>query len=186
MSVLEFFRSCLDQSYDAVMRSVEDLTAAELSWRPAPGAMPIGFILWHYSRVLDMWPARLDGTPQLWEQGWAEKLGRASDPRENGFGFTPEQVDAFQVPSEPLLLEYAEAAYSKLRERLETLGDGSLDELGVTTRTGAVITLTTLFQQLVWELNQHGGQMAYLRGVQRGIEDRHYPGPALETALRGQ
>ena len=36
---------------------------------------------------------------------------------------------------------------------------------------GGHLTLAALYQQLIWELNQHGGQAAYLRGMQRGIED---------------
>ena len=38
---------------------------------------------------------------------------------------------------------------------------------------GGRFTLASLYQQLIWEMNQHGGQMAYLRGLQRGIEDPH-------------
>jgi hypothetical protein len=41
-----------------------------------------------------------------------------------------------------------------------------------------------MFQQLIWEFNQHGGQIAYLRGMQRGIEDPAYSGGALEAAAR--
>ena len=187
MSILEFFRKCLDQSYEAVMRSVEGLSAEELSWRPTPGSMSIGFILWHYSRVLDLWPSRIDGVPQLWEQGWAGKLGHATaDPKENGFGFSPEQLEAFRVPPESVLLGYCQASYSNLKEWLEGQREDAIEKADVTIRAGTAINLATLFQQLVWELNQHGGQISYLRGMQRGIEDRYYSGPALEAAVRGE
>jgi len=36
-----------------------------------------------------------------------------------------------------------------------------------------------MFQQVIWEFNQHGGQMAYLRGMLRGIEDSRYTGGVL-------
>ncbi len=41
--------------------------------------------------------------------------------------------------------------------------------------------MSTLFQQLLWELNQHGGQIGYLRGMQRGIEDASYTGGLFES-----
>ena len=40
----------------------------------------------------------------------------------------------------------------------------------------------TLLEQLVWELNQHGGPLAYLRGMQRRLEVRFFRCPALEAA----
>jgi hypothetical protein len=36
---------------------------------------------------------------------------------------------------------------------------------------GGWLTLASVYQQLIWEVNQHGGQIAYLRGMQRGIEN---------------
>ena len=42
------------------------------------------------------------------------------------------------------------------------------------------MTLANLCQQLLWEFNQHGGQIAYLRGMQRGLEDSSYSGGLLE------
>ena len=186
MSTLEFFTKCLEHSYAAVTRSVEGLTPEELSWRPKADCMSIGFIVWHYGRVLDLWPSRIDGVPQVWEQGWAEKFDRApADPKDAGFGFTPEQLDAFVVPSESVLVGYAYATCSRLKQWLETQSEDAVDELSVPIRKGNAMSLSTLFQQLAWELNQHGGQIAYLRGMQRGIEDRMFSGPALEAAMRG-
>ena len=42
------------------------------------------------------------------------------------------------------------------------------------------MTLGNMCQQLLWEFNQHGGQIAYLRGMQRGLEDSAYSGGLLE------
>ena len=45
---------------------------------------------------------------------------------------------------------------------------------------GGTMTLANMCQQLIWEFNQHGGQIAYLRGMQRGLEDPRYSGGLLE------
>ena len=39
----------------------------------------------------------------------------------------------------------------------------------MTTRWGQTITLADMFRILLWEVNQHGGQASYLRGMQRGL-----------------
>lgn len=42
----------------------------------------------------------IKGAPQLWETGWAERFHRApANPMDNGFGFTADQVAAFQLPA---------------------------------------------------------------------------------------
>ena len=69
-------------------------------------------------------------------------------------------------------------AKDKAMQFLKDLVDDALDKTVITTMRGE-INLTTLFQQLLWEFNQHGGQMAYLRGMLRGIEDSAYTGGVL-------
>ena len=176
----EFIRRCLDQNYTSLVRSVEGLSQEELSWRPGPECNSIGFLAWHYGRVLDRWIlARVQGIPQLYEQGWAQKFKRDPDPNDAGFGFTAEQLEAFETPSGALLLQYAAAARELVNDFLGGLDDGTLETRRIPNPYGGEITLSTLFQQLIWELNQHGGQMAYLRGIQRGIEEKTYTGGVL-------
>ena len=183
MSVVDFFRRCLNVNYESLVRSVDGLSPAELAWQPKPGCMSVAFLVWHYARVLDFWfQTGIRHVPQLWEESWAERFGRSpADPRDIGFGLTPEQVDAFRVPDVSELLGYAEASRDAALGYLGGVGDADLAAVQATSRRGT-ITLGTLCEQLVWELNQHGGQIAYLRGMQKGIEDRFYSGPALEAA----
>ena len=181
MALVEFIQECLEQNYKSLVRSVEGLTQDELSWRPDRQCNSIGFLAWHYGRVLDRWThTRIQGIPQLWEEGWAGECNRTTaDPDDAGFGFTVEQLEAFQVPPGPVLLAYAEAAKHKTMEYLGGLDDSTLENVTISNPYGGRVTLRTVFQQLLWELNQHGGQMSYLRGMQRGIEDRLHTGFAL-------
>ena len=184
MDLKKFVQRCLDQNYESMIRSVDGLTQEELEWRPSPQSMSIGFLVWHYARVLDRWVhTRALEALQLWEQGWASRFDRLpADPNDTGFAFTDEQMEGFETPPASLLIAYAEIARNKAMELLDGLDDYSLENVTVPNPRGGRITLETMFQQLIWEFNQHGGQIAYLRGLQRGNENPRYSGGVLEAA----
>ena len=182
MQLGDFVTGCLDQHYNAMVRSVEGLDSEELSWMPTPECSSMGFLVWHYGRTLDRWVhSRLLGVPQLWEQGWAERLGQeVNDPNETGYGYGPEQLAAFPVPDATAMLEYAATALQAAKDYLASLSDADFEDMPVANSRGGTMTLANMCQQLLWEFNQHGGQIAYLRGMQRGLEDPRYSGGLLE------
>ena len=182
MALKEFIQGCLDQHYLAMLRSIDGLSEEELRWAPTPECSSIGFLVWHYARTLDRWvQSRAQGNPQLWEGGWAEQMGRSpADPNDAGYGYTPEQLQDFVVPPLPVMLEYAEAVRARADVYLASLDDPDFLEITVVNPRGGTIDLAAMCQQLVWEFNQHGGQIAYLRGMQRGLEDSGYSGGLLE------
>ena len=182
MRLSEFVSGCLEQHFNAMVRSVEGLSTEEMAWMPTPECSSIGFLLWHYGRTLDRWVhSRLLGVPQLWEQGWSVRLGQgATDPNDTGYGYGPDRLAAFQTPDTALLLEYARAALKSARTYLESRSDADFDESSVVNPRGGTMTLGNMCQQLLWEFNQHGGQIAYLRGMRRGLEDSTYSGGLLE------
>lgn len=147
MAVVEFIQRCLDQNYRPLVYCLEDLTPEELSWRPNPHCMSIGFIAWHYGRVMDMWiQERCKGVPQLWEEGWADRMGRSpADHLDNGSRFTEEQLGEFKVPSLPLLLDYAKEANDKAIEFLKGIDDDILDKTVIIALRGE-IGMSTMFQ----------------------------------------
>jgi len=173
MALKDFIEGCLDQQHAALLQAVEGLNAEELSWRPDPRCMSIGFVVWHVARVQDFLIQTVaKSAPQLWEGEWADRLGRSpGDPQDMGFGFMDEQLEAFQVPPVSVLLGYLEVTRANILEHLRGLDDTSLEEVKVASPMGGQLTLASLYQQMIWELNQHGGQIGYLRGMQRGIED---------------
>ncbi len=182
MQLQEFVLGCLEQHYNAMLRSVDGLSEAELDWMPTPECSSIGFLVWHYGRTLDRWiHSRLQEIPQLWEQGWAERLGQQKiDPNETGFGYGPQDLAEFSTPDSTALLEYADASLESARRYLSLLSDADFDSRAVQNPRGGTMTLANMCQQLLWEFNQHGGQVAYLRGMRRGIEDPRYSGGLLE------
>ena len=182
MRLSDFVNGCLDQHYNSMLRAVDGLTDTELAWMPSPECSSMGFLVRHYGRTLDRWiHSRLLDVPQLWEQGWAESMGQQSiDPSETGYSYGPEQLAAFSVPDITALLRYTEAALASAKSYLDSRSGQDFDDMMVINPRGGTMTLANMCQQLIWEFNQHGGQIAYLRGLQRGLEDPGYSGGLLE------
>ena len=173
MALNEFIANCLDQHSAALVKSLDGLSPEELSWRPDRQCMSIGFVVWHLARAQDFIVQSVaNGAPQLWEGQWASQFNRSpGDPQDMGFGFMADEMDAFKVPSVAVIRGYFDATHASALEHLRGLDDATLNGVKVASPLGGHLILAALYQQLIWELNQHGGQVAYLRGMQRGIED---------------
>ena len=186
MRLSEFVSGCLEQHYNAMVRAVDGLSDEEMRWMPTPECSSIGFLLWHYGRTLDRWiHARLQAAPQLWEQGWAARLGQESiGPDDTGYGYGPDRLQAFRPPPTAAMLEYAAATLAAAQDWLAARSEADFGSIPVVNPRGGAMTLAHMCQQLIWEFNQHGGQIAYLRGMQRGLEDAAYSGGLLEGLAR--
>ena len=173
MALKELIQRCLEQNSVSLLQALDGLTPQELAWCPSPQCMSIAFIVWHTSRAEDwLIQTLIQGVPQLWETGWAERFHRTpAASLDLGFGFTAEQVAAFQPPAAAELLAYAHATRANALAYLHGLDDATLERVTVTSPFGGQLTLASVYQQFIWEVNQHGGQIAYLRGMQRGIEN---------------
>ena len=182
MQLSKFVSGCLDQHYSALLRSVDGLSDNEIRWMPTPESSSIGFLVWHYGRTLDRWVhSRLQDAPQLWDQGWADRLDQSiTSPNDTGYGYGPEELASFVYPDTTALLEYAQATLDAAKNYLASRNDADFDDRSVANPRGGAMTLANMCQQLLWEFNQHGGQIAYLRGLQRGLEDSSYSGGLLE------
>ena len=165
-----FIKECFDNNWEWLVRYVDGLTQAEIEFVPNEQCHSIGFIVWHYGRALDMWVQSLaKREPQLYEQGWAERLGFAPEPMNVGFGYTMDDLARWRCPDKALLMEYAAAARNNLLEFLAQHNDDAIVSVAMTNRRGETIALADMFRMLIWEVNQHGGQAGYLRGMQRGL-----------------
>ena len=143
MKLGDFVSGCLQQHYNAMARSVDGLTEVEMAWMPTPECSSIGFLVWHYGRTMDRWVhSRLRNIPQLWDQGWAERLGQQDiDPNDTGYGYGPEQLAAFQVPESAALLEYGEATLEAALSYLQERNDTDPGETEVTNPRGGTMSL---------------------------------------------
>ncbi len=150
---------------EVVRATLGGLSPQDLTRRPADGANPVGWLVWHLTRVQDDHVAGAFGTDQVWtSQGWFARLGLSLDVADTGFGHTAEQVAAVQVPSADLLLAYHEAVHAQTAEYLSTLLDEDLDRV-VDTSYDPPVTLGVRLVSVISDDLQHAGQAAYVRGL---------------------
>ncbi len=171
MDLRDFILDMLDRMQGAVTAAVDGLTHDELRWRPGPDANSIGFILWHQVRCEEVIvQSMIQRKPQVWElEKWHEKLNLPENPMDVGYGYTAEQIASFPVPELSDLLAYSNAVRSQTVECLKSMTSDKFSEVLQTPFFGE-ITIAKLFGHLLSEVTLHIGQIAYLRGLQRGLD----------------
>lgn len=146
-----------------VRDAVDGLDAAALTARVGPDANPIGWLVWHLTRVQDHHVSELLGTDQLWiADGWAERFGMPADADDVGYGHTSAQVAAVPATDPALLVAYHEAVDARTRTFLADPGD--LDRI-VDRRWDPPVTLGVRLVSIADDSLQHLGQAAYVRGL---------------------
>ncbi len=150
-------------------RTLKELTEDDLNWQPQPDSNSIGWLTWHLTRSQDGTVAALMGEEQLWtKDGWHAKFNRPSDPKDRGFGNSPEQVAAFKSPDIETLLSYHRAVLERSKSYFLTLSNSDLDrELG-DIQSQPVPTVGVRLISVLADSLQHAGQMAYVRGLHQG------------------
>lgn len=164
MTLNEFIIDALDKEDGFLLDALDDLTPDELAWQPAPNANSIGWILWHMVRVEDMWIQFFaQFQTELWEtEGWHEKFGLPT--RDNGFGHTAEQVKNFPAIDLAQFLHYRAAVRASTLAYLQTLTPEDMETVPRERRPE--MSLGAMFRQIIGEMYQHVGHIAYLRGLQ--------------------
>ena len=170
MEIKEFILDVLNNQDKALKAALDGLSQEELIWRPGVEANSIGFILWHQVRDEDYIQSMIQQKPQVWiSEKWYEKFNMSDNPDEDGYGYSVEQVAAFNVPELKDLLTYADTTRAQTVNLLKTLSPDGIDRIIQTPYWGD-LSIGQLFTALLGEVIQHTGQIAYLRGLQRGID----------------
>ncbi|GAA1933472.1 mycothiol transferase [Nocardioides marmoribigeumensis] len=154
---------------DAVGRVHEDLPGLldglddeTLRWRPDPAANPIGWLVWHLTRVQDDHLAQVGGVEQVWtSQGFADRFALPYDVGDIGYGQSSDQVGAFRASATDLLAYHAATHELSVRV-LEQEQD--LDRV-VDDRWDPPVTAAVRLVSVVNDITQHLGQAAYVRGL---------------------
>ncbi len=145
--------------------AVEGLDGEELVRPPASGANPIGWLLWHLTRVQDHHISELLDTEQIWASGeWAAGFGLEADPTNTGYGHSPEEVAAVRPEGPAAVLGYLDAVDARTRSLLEDVTPAALDRV-VDRRWDPPVTLGVRLVSIADDCLQHAGQAAYARGA---------------------
>lgn len=153
-----------DRVRDTVHGVVDGLSDSSLCWRPGPDANPIGWLVWHLTRVQDDHVADASGSEQRWHaEGWVERFDLPYPADATGYGQEPGEVDKVAVAAD-LLASYHDAVHAATADYLRTLGDQDLDRI-VDTRWDPPVTLGVRLVSVLVDDLQHAGQAAYVRGL---------------------
>ena len=164
MDVSELLLELYDRIPPLAADAVDGLTPDQLVARPVPDANPIGWLVWHLTRVQDHHVSELLESEQLWVTGpWAPGFGLDPDPHNTGYGHTTEQVAAVQPSSAQVLLDYLDAVQERTRTMLRATSAADLDRV-VDRRWDPPVTLGVRLVSIADDSLQHAGQAAYVRG----------------------
>ena len=165
MTLNEFIEDAFNTEREYLIDALGDLTSDELMWRAGPEANPIGWILWHMTRIEDMWfQFFIQRQTEIWERdGWNEKFGLPT--RDNGFQHTLEQVADFPAYDLSEMMRYGEAVRSDTLAYLKTVSSEQMDDVPREARPE--MSVGRIFRQVIGEIYQHQGHIAYLKGLSR-------------------
>lgn len=163
MDVASLLQDLFARVDELVPEVLEGLTEDQLASRPAGSGNPIGWLVWHSTRVEDDHLADAFGSTQVWDEGWRERLALDLDPHATGYGADEDDVAAVRTTAE-LLLGYHQAVAAKVRETLAGLDADDLDRV-VDERWTPPVTLGVRLVSMASDALQHLGQAAYLRGL---------------------
>ena len=145
----------------ALRRAFDGLTADQVARRPCESCNSIGSIVIHLGRVMDTWTHRLVGGDDIWEtEGWAEKLGLPANDR--GWTYDKQSSENQKPLSE--LLGYYQGAFHLWALTVETFPEGRLTD---PVESPLDLNVEQILAHVITELNQHVGQIDYMRGMYR-------------------
>jgi hypothetical protein len=145
--------------------AVEGLDPEALARQAAAGTNPIGWLVWHLTRVQDHHVSEVMDVGQLYvDEGWWVRFGRDPEPDDVGFGATADEVAEFDPIGERLLLEYLDAVHTRTVAYLASLSAADLDRI-VDRNWDPPVTLGVRLVSVADDALQHAGQALYVRGM---------------------
>ncbi len=162
MECAEFTTGIFTRISQVLETVLDGLTENEINQQPNPECNSIGWMVWHLTRVQDMFIAMLSNNEQVWiTEKWYGKFGRDADAKDIGYGHRPEDLANFKVPDTKTLSDYHHAVLEKTKQYTNKLSPEELDRVIDDSRAPTVALRLTAF---ISDNLQHAGQVAYLRG----------------------
>jgi hypothetical protein len=165
MELNDVLRDLFDRIREHVREAVDGLDRDVLCRSPGTGSNPIGWLVWHLTRVQDDHIAEVLGEDQLWVTGdWAPRFGVAADAGNSGYGHSADEVATIRPESAQVLIDYYEAVAARTDALLARLTAAELDRI-VDERFDPPVTLGVRLISVADDDIQHAGQAAYVRGL---------------------
>ncbi len=165
MNSAQLLTESFTRIHDVVHRTVNGLSADQLSDRPGGEGNSIAWLVWHLTRIQDDHVADVAGSAQVWTaKGWSTRFALPLDDADTGYGHTSEQVAAVRVSSPDLLTGYFDAVHQRTLNFLSNLTGDDLDRV-VDERWDPPVTLGVRLISVISDDLQHAGQAAYASGL---------------------
>jgi hypothetical protein len=165
VDVADLLDDALGRVRDVVREAVGGLSDDDLRWRPGPQANPIGWLVWHLTRVQDAQIAPLFDVEEVWTRdGWVDRFGVPAGASSHGYGWTADQVDALEVPAAEALLDHLDAVNARCRGLIAGLSAADLDRV-IDDSYDPPVTVGVRLVSVVDDAAQHAGQVGYVRGL---------------------
>ena len=161
-------RSLLQDAFarieDQVAAAVDGLTVEDAGWRPDEDANPVGWLLWHLTRVMDDHVAALAAVDQAWTaQGFADDFALPFPVETVGYGQTSAEVGQFRA--EPAaLLAYHRATQELVRSHLAGVTATGLERI-VDENWDPPVTEAVRLMSVLGDATSHMGQAEYVLGL---------------------
>lgn len=154
---------------DVLESALKGLKQEDLNWQPRPDCNSMGWLSWHLTRQQDAQISSLMDEEQLWtKDGWHAKFNLPANPRDIGFGHTPEQVAAFKSPDVDTLLAYNRAVVERSKAYFNALSKSDLDRVLDEPQFQPLPTVGVRLISIMDDSIIHAGQVAYVRGLLQG------------------
>lgn len=166
-SFRDSIKSAMSEYLSELNEKVDGLSEAELRWQASLDSNSILWLVWHMARVEDGWiSGAIVGSDSIWSKsGWGERTGIASET--NGYGDDMDDVRAMPNVPISLLLEYYDEVREETFRAIDEMSDA--DMANVDLRDGRDSTWGWILGHIVVEESQHLGQVAFIRGLIRGL-----------------
>mgnify|MGYP001389801404 CR=1 FL=1 len=160
-------KSGMTEYLEDLKKKLDGLTEAELRWQATLDSNTITWLVWHMARVEDGWINHtIAGGESAWDSGGgAEKTGVKYD--NSGYGQDADDIRAMPPVPISVLVEYFDAVRTGSFRVIDAMTD---DDIATEIDRGhGPITWGWILGHVLAEEAQHLGQVAFIRGMIRGI-----------------
>ena len=149
-----------------VEQTLDGLDLDLVNRRVTPDANPIGWLIWHLTRVQDHHVSELLDADQIYldGSGWPDRFGSPAEADDIGYGHSSADVARVRPESIAVMLDYHAAVDARTRAFLAGLTPDALDTI-VDRRWDPPVTLGVRLVSIADDSLQHLGQAAYVKGL---------------------
>ena len=164
----------LNEYLTALYKAIDGLNIHELKWQPSLESNNIIYLVWHMARVEDNWINKiLGGNQTIWEKNqWAKKLNIDQNLDDSDYGKGYGKEDISNLPDmniDQLKLFYKDQRKASL-DVIINLKDEDLEK-DYKRLTGELKKGYWILGHVLVEESQHLGQIAYIRGMIKGLNN---------------